>query len=40
MDKLPEEIKEQIYRYHHQILYYKVMYQLKTYRINRFLLYP
>ena len=34
MDNLPEEIKMKIYRYNHEMLYYKVMYQLKTYRIN------
>ena len=34
MEKIPDEIREQIYRFNHEILYYKVMSQLKTYRIN------
>ena len=34
MDNLPEEIKAQVYRNIHEISYYKVMNQLKTYRIN------
>jgi hypothetical protein len=34
MHKLPQEIKEKICKYKHEILYYKVMTQLKTYRIN------
>ena len=34
MENLPEEIQATIYRYNHEMLYYKVMYQLKTYRIN------
>ena len=34
MEKLPVEIIQKIYKYRHEILYYKVMSQLKTYRIN------
>ena len=34
MNNLPEELEAQIYRNIHEILYYKVMSQLKTYRIN------
>ena len=34
MENLPEEIQATIYKYNHEMLYYKVMYQLKTYRIN------
>ena len=34
MEDLPEEIQATIYKYNHEMLYDKVMYQLKTYRIN------
>ena len=34
MENLPEEIQAQIYKYNHEMSYYKLMYQLKTYRIN------
>lgn len=34
MDKLPENIVNKIYRFEHEMLYSKVMKQLKTYRLN------
>ena len=34
MNKLPEDIVNKIYRFEHEMSYYKVMKQLKTYRLN------
>ena len=34
MEHLPEESQTKNYKYNHEMLYYKTMYKLKTYRIN------
>ena len=34
MDKLPSDLITKIYKYKHEMLYSKVMKQLKTYRLN------
>ena len=34
MEKLPEFLINKIYKYRHEMLYSKVMRQLKTYRLN------